>query len=249
MVYPKAESNPNFPEIETRIIEGWAENRTFEASVERRARAIDPRPNEFVFYDGPPFANGLPHYGHLATGFVKDVIPRYQTMRGRHVPRRFGWDCHGLPAELEVEHELGAHGRSEILKYGIAEFNARCRESVLKFTDEWEWYVTRQARWVDFKNDYKTMDLSFMESVLWAFKEIWNRGLVYESYRVVPYSWAAQTPLSNFEMSGQFIPRARRSGHHGRVHACARRTGRHADQASGLDDDALDSSLQSGAVR
>jgi isoleucyl-tRNA synthetase len=199
MVYPKAESNPNFPEIETRIIEGWAENRTFEASVERRARAIDPRPNEFVFYDGPPFANGLPHYGHLATGFVKDVIPRYQTMRGRHVPRRFGWDCHGLPAELEVEHELGVHGRSEILKYGIAEFNARCRESVLKFTDEWEWYVTRQARWVDFKNDYKTMDLSFMESVLWAFKEIWNRGLVYESYRVVPYSWAAQTPLSNFE--------------------------------------------------
>jgi isoleucyl-tRNA synthetase len=152
-----------------------------------------------VFYDGPPFANGLPHYGHLATGFVKDLIPRYQTMRGQHVPRRFGWDCHGLPAELEVEREIGVHGRNAILDYGIKRFNAQCRESVLKFAKDWEWYVTRQARWVDFQNDYKTMDISFMESVIWAFKELWNKGLIYESYRVVPYSWAAQTPLSNFE--------------------------------------------------
>jgi isoleucyl-tRNA synthetase len=120
-------------------------------------------------------------------------------MRGRHVPRRFGWDCHGLPAELEVERELGVYGRNAILEYGIARFNNKCRESVLQFTSDWEWYVTRQARWVDFHNDYKTMDLSFMESVMWAFKELWKKGLIYESYRVVPYSWAAQTPLSNFE--------------------------------------------------
>jgi isoleucyl-tRNA synthetase len=199
MVYPAAEQNPNFPEIECKIIRKWIEDVTFQASIDRRATEKDRQSREFVFYDGPPFANGLPHYGHLATGFVKDVIPRFQTMRGRHVPRRFGWDCHGLPAELEVEQELNVRGRAAILDYGIGNFNDRCRESVLRFAKEWESYVTRQARWVDFKNDYKTMDLSFMESVIWAFKELWNRGLIYESYRVVPYSWAAQTPLSNFE--------------------------------------------------
>jgi isoleucyl-tRNA synthetase len=199
MTYPEAEQSPNFPQIEDEIIKRWAADRTFEESVRRRPRVIDGKSNEYVFYDGPPFANGLPHYGHLATGFVKDLVPRYQTMRGKHVPRRFGWDCHGLPAELEVEHELGVHGRNAILDYGIGRFNEKCRESVLKFTGDWEWYVTRQARWVDFRNDYKTMDLSFMESVMWAFKELWNKGLIYESFRVVPYSWAAQTPLSNFE--------------------------------------------------
>lgn len=199
MSYPEAESNPDFPRIEREIIKKWAEDRTFEASIEGRQRKADDKSNEYVFYDGPPFANGLPHYGHLATGFVKDLIPRYHTMRGRHVPRRFGWDCHGLPAELEVEQEIGVHGRNAILDYGIARFNDKCRESVLKFSGEWESYVTRQARWVDFENDYKTMDISFMESVMWAFKRLWDKGLVYESYRIVPYSWAAQTPLSNFE--------------------------------------------------
>ena len=199
MGYPEAEQNPNFPLIESEIIERWREDQTFEASLACRPPRTGDQSNEFVFYDGPPFANGLPHYGHLATGFVKDLVPRYQTMRGRQVPRRFGWDCHGLPAELEVEQEIGVHGRNAILDYGIARFNARCRDSVLKFTKEWERYVTRQARWVDFRNDYKTMDLSYMESVIWAFKELWNKGLVHEGYRVVPYSWAAQTPLSNFE--------------------------------------------------
>src|SRR5215469_15145306 len=199
MTYPDAQPNPDFPAIEEEILARWARDRTFEASVEIRPRKIDGKSNEFVFYDGPPFANGLPHYGHLATGFVKDVIPRYQTMRGRHVPRRFGWDCHGLPAELEVEREIGVSGRNAILEFGIDKFNASCRQSVLKFTREWEWYVTRQARWVDFQNDYKTMDPPFMESVIWAFKALWDKGLVYESYRVVPYSWAVQTPLSNFE--------------------------------------------------
>jgi isoleucyl-tRNA synthetase len=199
MGYAEVEQNPDFPQIESGIIERWLEDRTFEASVARRSTRTGDQSNEFVFYDGPPFANGLPHYGHLATGFVKDLVPRYQTMRGRQVPRRFGWDCHGLPAELEVEQEIGVHGRNAILEYGIARFNSRCRESVLKFTKEWESYVTRQARWVDFRNDYKTMDRSYMESVIWAFKELWNKGLIYEGYRVVPYSWAAQTPLSNFE--------------------------------------------------
>ncbi|MDA4845129.1 isoleucine--tRNA ligase [Hoeflea poritis] len=199
-IYPLVNPNPSFPEIEKAVLERWKQSRIFERSVSERPIATpDGRTNEFVFYDGPPFANGLPHYGHLATGFVKDLIPRYQTMRGRHVERRFGWDCHGLPAELEVEKELDLSGREEILAYGMRAFNEKCRESVLRYTEEWEWYVTRAARWASFDNDYKTMDLSFMESVIWAFKTLWDKDLVYQGYRVVPYSWAVQTPLSNFE--------------------------------------------------
>ncbi len=198
-LYPAVESNPSFPAIEREVLGIWKRERVFETSVDNRARTIDGKSNEFVFYDGPPFANGLPHYGHLVTGFVKDLIPRYQTMRGRHVERRFGWDCHGLPAELEVEKELGISGRNAILDYGIDNFNAKCRESVQRYTKEWEWYVSREARWASFEDDYKTMDITFMESVMWAFKTLWDKGLVYEGYRVVPYSWAVQTPLSNFE--------------------------------------------------
>ncbi|MCX5579976.1 isoleucine--tRNA ligase [Kaistia terrae] len=195
-VYPAAEPSPSFPKIEEAIGAWWKENEIFEKSIAQRRDAGAP---EFVFYDGPPFANGLPHYGHLVTGFVKDLVPRYQTMRGKVVDRRFGWDCHGLPAELQSEKELGVSGRIEILKYGMARFNEHCRTSVQQFTSDWEYYVTRSARWVDFKNDYKTMDLSFMESTMWAFKQLHDKGLIYEGYRVVPYSWAAQTPLSNFE--------------------------------------------------
>ena len=195
-VYPAAEPSPSFPKIEEAIGAWWKENTIFERSIEQRR---EQGASEFVFYDGPPFANGLPHYGHLVTGFVKDLVPRYQTMRGKVVDRRFGWDCHGLPAELQSEKELGVSGRLEILKYGMARFNEHCRTSVQQFTSDWEYYVTRSARWVDFKNDYKTMDLSFMESTMWAFKQLHDKGLIYEGYRVVPYSWAAQTPLSNFE--------------------------------------------------
>lgn len=195
-VYPAAESSPSFPKIEEAIGAWWKENTIFERSIEQRR---EQGASEFVFYDGPPFANGLPHYGHLVTGFVKDLVPRYQTMRGKVVDRRFGWDCHGLPAELQSEKELGVSGRLQILKYGMARFNEHCRTSVQQFTADWEYYVTRSARWVDFKNDYKTMDLSFMESTMWAFKQLHDKGLIYEGYRVVPYSWAAQTPLSNFE--------------------------------------------------
>ena len=152
-----------------------------------------------MFYDGPPFANGLPHYGHLLTGYVKDVVPRYRTMRGRRVERRFGWDCHGLPAEVETEKELGISGHPAIVEFGVDRFNAACRTSVLRYTDEWERYVTRQARWVNFENDYKTLDLSYMESVMWAFKTLWDKGLVYEGFKVLPYCWRCETPLSNTE--------------------------------------------------
>ena len=156
--------------------------------------------NEFVFYDGPPFANGLPHYGHLLTGYVKDLIPRYQTMRGRRVERRFGWDTHGLPAELEAMRQLGIKTTDEILEMGIETFNAACRKSVFEYTDEWRDYVTRQARWVDFDNDYKTLDLDYMESVMWAFQQLCDKGLAYEGFRVLPYCWNDETPLSNHEL-------------------------------------------------
>lgn len=192
--YPEIQSSPSFPKLEEETLEFWKREKIFERSVSQRSGA-----DEFVFYDGPPFANGLPHYGHLVTGFVKDIIPRFQTMKGHKVERRFGWDCHGLPAELTTEKEIGVSGRHAILDYGIEKFNAACQTSVMQFTSDWEYYVTRQGRWVDFENDYKTMNIDFMESVLWAFKTLWEKGLVYEGHRVVPYSWAVQSPLSNFE--------------------------------------------------
>jgi isoleucyl-tRNA synthetase len=198
-VYPEVEPSPDFPALEKRVLEFWRREKIFEASVAARPAGPGGQ-NEFVFYDGPPFANGLPHYGHLLTGYVKDVVPRYQTLRGRRVERRFGWDCHGLPAEMEAERELGISGRNRIVEYGVDRFNAYCRSSVLRYTEAWKEFVTRQARWVDFEHDYKTMDLSYMESVLWAFKQLWDRDLIYEGFRVMPYSWACETPLSNFEI-------------------------------------------------
>ncbi|MEY4655976.1 MAG: isoleucyl-tRNA synthetase, partial [Actinomycetota bacterium] len=198
MTYPQVDPQPNFPAIETETLKFWQEDNTFAASVEQHAATGDAS-NEFVFYDGPPFANGLPHYGHLLTGFVKDAVPRYQTMRGKRVERRFGWDCHGLPAEAEAERQLGISGTQAITDYGIDKFNEYCKVSVLQYTADWERYVTRQARWVDFTNDYKTLDTSYMESVMWAFKALWDKGLIYEGFRVLPYSWALETPLSNTE--------------------------------------------------
>ncbi len=203
MAYPMSGSGsvaggPDLPALERRVLEYWQADRTFEASVEARP-AGENGSNEFVFYDGPPFANGLPHYGHLLTGYVKDVVPRYQTMRGRRVERRFGWDCHGLPAEVEAEKQLGLTTKAEILALGVDKFNAACRDSVLRYTKDWERYVTRQARWVDFVNDYKTLDLSYMESVMWAFKTLHDKGLIYEGFRVLAYCWRCETPLSNTE--------------------------------------------------
>src|SRR6188472_423310 len=207
MTYPKASttgaasvpSSPRFPEIEERVLAYWEQDGTFQASVENREAGVDGS-NEFVFYDGPPFANGLPHYGHLLTGYVKDIVPRYQTMRGRRVERRFGWDTHGLPAELEAMSQLGIKTKEEILELGLEAFNAKCRESVLRYTDDWREYVTRQARWVDFDHDYKTLEPDYMESVIWAFKQLYDKGLVYEGFRVLPYCWNDQTPLSNHEL-------------------------------------------------
>jgi isoleucyl-tRNA synthetase len=194
MTYPSVVSQPHFSQLERDVIARWEAQSTFRASLEQRADA-----DEYVFYDGPPFANGLPHYGHLLTGFVKDAIPRYQTMRGRRVDRRFGWDCHGLPAEVVAEKELGISGHPAITKYGIDKFNEACRTSVLQFTDDWRRYVARQARWVDFENDYKTLDLPYMESVMWAFRSLWDKGLIYEGFRVLAYCWRCETPLSNTE--------------------------------------------------
>ena len=229
-LYPVINSNHNFAEMEEQILKFWQEHQVFKKSIEirnsddledqdntspiidscalkdhRNCRHHDQAKNEFVFYDGPPFANGLPHYGHLLTGFIKDLFARYQTMKGNKVERRFGWDTHGLPVEMETEKELSkSHGKNisgqiAIKEFGIEKFNDACQKSVMKYADEWEYYVTRQGRFVDFKNSYKTMDLSYMESVIWAFKQLYDKGLVYESMRVVPYSWACETPLSNFE--------------------------------------------------
>jgi isoleucyl-tRNA synthetase len=187
--------SPSFPAIESGILAFWKGDDTFQASIDQR----DGCP-EWVFYDGPPFANGLPHYGHLLTGYAKDVFPRYQTMRGKQVQRRFGWDTHGLPAELEAMRQLGITTKDEIEQMGVQAFNAAARESVLEYTDEWQRYVTRQARWVDFENDYKTLDITFMESVIWAFKQLHDKGLAYEGFRVLPYCWNDETPLSNHEL-------------------------------------------------
>jgi isoleucyl-tRNA synthetase len=206
MPYPKAThggeatvpAQPSFPKLEAEVLQYWEIDRTFQASVEARP-AGDNGSNEYVFYDGPPFANGLPHYGHLLTGYVKDVVPRFQTMQGKHVERRFGWDTHGMPAEVTAEKELGFKTKADIEAYGVAAFNEACRKSVLRFTSEWRDYVTRQARWVDFDNDYKTLDLDYMESVMWAFKSLWDKGLIYEGFKVMWYCWRCETPLSNTE--------------------------------------------------
>lgn len=180
--------------IEIQIQQYWKNNKIFEASIEERDGC-----QEYIFYDGPPFANGLPHYGHLLTGFIKDIYGRYHTMLHKKVERKFGWDCHGLPAEMEAEKELNIHGYADINKFGIDKFNNHCRTSVMKYTQEWEEYVTRQGRWVDFQGNYKTMDTDYMESTIWAIKALYEKGLLYEDLRVMPYSWACETPLSNFE--------------------------------------------------
>ncbi|MFC2446565.1 MAG: isoleucine--tRNA ligase [Corynebacterium matruchotii] len=183
-----------FSDMEQQVLRYWDLDQTFQASCDNRETSP-----EYVFYDGPPFANGLPHYGHLLTGYVKDIIPRYKTMRGYKVARVFGWDCHGLPAELEAEKQLGIKDKGQIEAMGLEKFNEYCAQSVLQYTEEWKAYVTRQARWVDFDNGYKTMDLDFMESVMWAFKTLYDNGLIYQGFRVLPYSWAEHTPLSNQE--------------------------------------------------
>lgn len=192
--YPDVVASPRFPVLEQAVIERWRAEDTFAESVRRRQGSP-----EFTFYDGPPFANGVPHYGHLLTGFVKDTVPRYRTMRGQHVTRRFGWDCHGLPVEMEAEKALGVTGRMAIEDFGVGRFNERCAAIVGTTADVWNAYVGRQARWVTMHDAYRTMDLDYMESVMWAVKSLHDKGLLYEGQRVLPYCWECETPLSNFE--------------------------------------------------
>lgn len=184
----------DFPGQELEVLEFWNQQHIFEKSLAQRKDAP-----EYVFYDGPPFATGLPHFGHLLAGTIKDIVPRYQTMRGHYVNRRFGWDCHGLPVEYEVEQDLKLSGKRDIEKLGVDVFNERCRSIVLRYTREWREVVTRMGRWVDFDHDYKTMDPAFMESIWWVFKSLWEKELVYEGHRIVPYCPRCTTPLSNFE--------------------------------------------------
>lgn len=197
--------NVSFPALEEQILALWREQGTFKRSMSPRAStklsgepADKDRPS-YVFYDGPPFATGLPHYGHLLAGTIKDVIGRFFTMKGLHVDRRFGWDCHGLPVEFEIQKALDLHGSKAIREFGVARFNEECRKIVLRYTKEWRWFVERSGRWVDFEREYRTMDLPFMESIWWVLNRLWERGLVYEGVKCVPYSWGINTPLSNFE--------------------------------------------------
>jgi isoleucyl-tRNA synthetase len=192
--YPEVNQALELSKVEEEILKYWEANKIFEQSVKMREGQAD-----YVFYDGPPFASGLPHYGHLLAGYVKDSFARYHTMLGQKVERLFGWDCHGLPAEMGVEKESGISGRKAIMDYGVDKFNDLCKTSVMKYVTEWKHYVNRMGRWVDFDNGYKTMNTSYMESVMWVFKQLYDKGLVYEDFRVMPYSWTCQTPVSNFE--------------------------------------------------
>ena len=185
-----------FPELEEQILQYWNDGDLYARSVEERSAD-----NPFIFYDGPPFASGLPHYGHLLASIIKDVVPRYWTMRGYRVERRFGWDCHGLPVENEAEQQLGLKTRKDIVEYGVPRFNEYCRSLVLRYTAEWESLIRRVGRWVDWANQYHTMDVEFMESVWWVFKSLWDRELVYEGYKSLAYCPLCATPLSNFEVN------------------------------------------------
>jgi len=185
--------------LDKRILDLWDATDAFAQSV-----ALRPEDSEYTFYDGPPFATGSPHYGHLLQAVVKDIVPRYWTMRGHRIERRFGWDTHGLPVEMQVEEELGVSGPRQIAALGIAAYNEACRAKVDATTargGEWEVITRRIGRWIDFADDYKTMDVEFMESVWWVVKQLWDKGLLYEDFKVLPYSWGAVTPLSNFEVN------------------------------------------------
>ena len=199
-MFKPAKSRANFPNIEKSVLDFWEKNEIFKKSLKIREGN-----EEFVFYDGPPFATGLPHYGHLLAGTIKDVIPRYQTMRGKYVDRVFGWDCHGLPVEYEMEKELNLSGKKAIEDYGIDKFNEACRGIVLRYTKEWETVVKRLGRWVDFEHGYKTMDKKYMESIWWVFKQLWDKGLIYEGYKILPYCPRCSTPLSNFEANQGYM--------------------------------------------
>jgi len=195
-MFQKVDPKQSISKLEEQTLKYWEKNQLFEKSVEFR-----PADNEYVFYDGPPFATGSPHFGTLLASIIKDVIPRYKTMQGYRVARRFGWDCHGLPVETLVEKEIGIRSKKELEEYGIEKFNNACEAAVLRFVDEWADLIKRVGRWVDLENNYKTMDLNYMESILWVFKQMHERELVYKGFRTSFYCTRCETPLSNFEIS------------------------------------------------
>jgi len=195
-VYKSVDAKVNFPKLEEEVLEFWEQNRIFEKSLEQRKNVP-----EFVFYDGPPFATGLPHFGHFVPSTIKDIIPRYQCMKGKKVERRFGWDCHGLPVENLIEKELNLTSKTAIEEYGIANFNEACRASVLRYVKEWQTTITRLGRWVDFNNDYKTMEPDYMETIWWVMKSLWDKGLLYEGHYILPYCPRCATVLSNHELN------------------------------------------------
>lgn len=195
-MYSPVDSKVNFPEEELKVLDFWKKNNIFKKSISQRAGAED-----FAFYDGPPFATGLPHFGHFIPSTIKDIIPRYKTMKGMKVERRFGWDCHGLPVENLIEKELGLNSKTDIEKYGVDKFNEKCRESVLRYVNEWKGTITRLGRWVDFEHDYKTMNPDYMESIWWVMKSLWDKGLLYEGHYILPYCPRCSTVLSNHELN------------------------------------------------
>ena len=195
-MYKPVDPKVSFPEQEEQVLKFWEENDVFKKSVAQREGC-----EEYVLYDGPPFATGLPHFGHFLPSTIKDIIPRYQTMKGKKVERRFGWDCHGLPVENLIEKELGLNSKTDIEKYGIGNFNEACRASVLRYTKEWQQTITRLGRWVDFDNDYKTMNPEYMESIWWVFKSLWDKGLVYQGHYILPFCPRCSTVLSNHELA------------------------------------------------
>ncbi|MFP3088808.1 isoleucine--tRNA ligase [Treponema sp. TIM-1] len=195
-MYKSVDPKVNFPKLEEEILSFWEKNDIFKKSIARREGA-----EEYVFYDGPPFATGMPHFGHFVPGTIKDIIPRYQTMKGKKVERRFGWDCHGLPVENLIEKELGLNSKTDIETYGIARFNEACRAAVMRYVKEWRQVVTRMGRWVDFDHDYKTMDSAYMETIWWVMKSLWEKGLLYEGHYILPYCPRCATVLSNHELN------------------------------------------------
>mmetsp|Transcript_20900 Transcript_20900/g.40492 ORF Transcript_20900/g.40492 Transcript_20900/m.40492 type:complete len:510 (-) Transcript_20900:171-1700(-) len=196
-----AHDSPRFPAMEETILKEWEKKDTFRESLRRSKEAKLP---EYMFYDGPPFATGMPHYGHILAGTIKDIVTRYAHQTGHHVERRFGWDCHGLPVEHEIDKKLGIKTKEDVLMMGIDRYNAECRSIVMRYSSAWRETITRCGRWIDFDNDYKTLDTKFMESVWWVFSQLHKKNLVYRGFKVMPYSTACTTPLSNFETAQNY---------------------------------------------
>jgi isoleucyl-tRNA synthetase len=200
-VYKPVDAKVNFPKLEEEVLEFWEKNSIFEKSVSQRGDSCAEHTAEFVFYDGPPFATGLPHFGHFVPNTIKDIIPRYHAMKGKKVERRFGWDCHGLPVENLIEKELGLSSKTSIEEYGVAKFNEACRASVLRYVKEWRRTITRLGRWVDFDHEYKTMEPDYMETIWWVMKSLHEKGLLYEGHYILPYCPRCATVLSNHELN------------------------------------------------